>query len=138
MGKIVVDRGLEEFTIEDKKGNVLGRFEMNPADMELAKRYEKVAKEFESMADKIDESADAVDALISLEKFVYEQIDYLFNADVAAQFFSITSPFSVLASGEFFIENVLNAIGSLIEAETGKRMKKVQSKVNKYAVKYHG
>lgn len=138
MGKIVVDRGYEEFTIEDKEGNVLGKFEMNPADMELAKRYEIVAHNLQNMAEKLEESGDTVADLLSCEKYIYEQIDYLFNSNVAEKFFSITSPFSVLASGEFFVENVLNAIGGLIESETGKRMKKIQSKVSKYASKYHG
>ena len=102
MGKIVVDRGLEQYTIEDKNGTVLGKFEMNPADVELDK-----------------------------------QIDYLFNSNVSKSFFSITSPFTVLANGEFFVENVLNAIGKLIEAETGKRFEKVQTKINQYTSKYH-
>lgn len=137
MGKIVVDRGLEEYTIEDKKGNVLGKFEMNPSDMEMAKRYEEVADAVSHIMDSVDESKDIVDILKEAEDKLSEQIDYLFNAKVSQNFFSITSPFTVLASGEFFIENVLNAIGGLIEAETGKRFKKIQSKVGKYTSKYH-
>lgn len=136
MGKIVVDRGLEEYTIEDKKGNVLGKFEMNPSDMEMAKRYEEVAEAVSHIMDSVDESKDIVDILTEAEDKLSEQVDYLFNAKVSQNFFSITSPFTVLASGEFFIENVLNAIGGLIEAETGKRFKKIQSKVAKYTVKY--
>ena len=56
MGKIVVDRGLEQYTIEDKNGTVLGKFEMNPADVELVKRYELVAKAVSHIADNVDES----------------------------------------------------------------------------------
>lgn len=136
MRKIVVDRGLEEYTIEDKKGNILGKFEMNPSDMEMAKRYEEVAEAVSHIMDSVDESKNIVDILTEAEDKLSEQIDYLFNAKVSQNFFSITSPFTVLASGEFFIENVLNAIGGLIEAETGKRFKKIQSKVAKYTVKY--
>ena len=137
MGKIIVDRGLEEYTIEDKKGNILGKFEMNPSDMEMAKRYEEVAEAVSHIMDSVDESKNIVDILTEAEDKLSEQIDYLFNAKVAQNFFSITSPFTVLASGEFFIENVLNAIGGLIEAETGKRFKKIQSKVAKYTLKYN-
>ena len=72
---------------------------------------------------------------------MYEQIDFLFNAEVSKDIFAITSPYSVLANGEFFIESVLDAISNLIEAETGKRYKKMQVKVNdkisKYTKKYH-
>lgn len=138
MGKIVVDRGLETFTIEDKKGNVLGSFEMNPSDMEMVKRYEEVSKTIEHLTDDVSEDDNSLETLLLMEKKISEQIDYLFNASVADSFFSITSPFTILANGEFFIENVLNAIGKLIEEETGKKYKKIQTKVNKYAVKYHG
>lgn len=138
MGKIVVDRGLEKFTIEDKKGTVLGEFEMNPSDMELVKRYEQVADAISHVSDGIEKEEDIAIALVKIENKVKEQINYLFNADVADNFFSITSPFTLLANGDFFIENVLNAIGELIKAETGKKFKKIQTKVNKYAVKYHG
>lgn len=137
MGKIVVDRGLEEYTIEDKNGTVLGKFEMNPADMELVKRYEHVAEAVSHIADDVDESKDIVDIVKETEEKLNNQIDYLFNSNVSQIFFSITSPFTVLPNGEFFVENVLNAIGSLIEAETGKRFKKVQTKIGKYTSKYH-
>ena len=137
MGKIIVDRGLEEYTIEDKKGNVLGSFEMNPADIEMVKRYEKVADAVSHIADDVDESKDIVDILAEMEEKLNKQIDYLFNSKVSQSFFSITSPFTVLTNGEFYIENVLNAIGGLIEAETGKRFNKIKTKVNKYAKKYH-
>lgn len=137
MGKIVVDRGLEEYTIEDKNGTVLGKFEMNPADVELLKRYEHVAEVVSHIADDVDESKDIVDILAEMEEKLNKQIDFLFNAKVSQSFFSVTSPFTVLANGEFFVENVINAIGKLIEDETGKRFAKVQTKINKYTSKYH-
>lgn len=137
MGKIVVDRGLEQYTIEDKNGTVLGKFEMNPADLEMVKRYEHVAEAVSHIADNVDESKDIVDIVKEMEEKLNKQIDYLFNSNVSQSFFSITSPFTVLANGEFFVENVLNAIGKLIEAETGKRFEKVQTKIGKYTSKYH-
>ena len=137
MGKIIVDRGLEQYTIEDKNGTVLGKFEMNPADVELVKRYEHVAEAVSHIADNVDESKDIVDIVKEMEEELYKQIDYLFNSNVSQSFFSITSPFTVLANGEFFVENVLNAIGKLIEAETGKRFEKVQTKISQYTSKYH-
>ena len=137
MGKIVVDRGLEQYTIEDKNGTVLGKFEMNHAHAELVKRYEHVAEAVSHIADNVDESKDIVDIVKEMEEKLNKQIDYLFNSNVSQSFFSITSPFTVLANGEFFVENVLNAIGKLIEAETGKRFEKVQTKIGKYTSKYH-
>ena len=89
------------------------------------------------IADDVDESKDIVDIVKEMEEKLNKQIDYLFNSNVSQSFFSITSPFTVLANGEFFVENVLNAIGKLIEAETGKRFEKVQTKIGKYTSKYH-
>ena len=137
MGKIVVDRGLEHYTSEDKNGTVLGKFEMNPADLELVKRYEHVAEAVSHIADNVEEIKDIVKIVKEMEEKLNKQIDYLFNSNVSQSFFSITSPFTVLANGEFFVENVLNAIGKLIEAETGKRFEKVQTKIGKYTSKYH-
>lgn len=141
MGKIVVDRGLEEYTIEDINGKCLGKFSFNPSDIELVKRYEKVADAISHIADGVDTSKDLADIISGLEEKMYEQIDFLFNAEVSKDIFAITSPYSVLANGEFFIESVLDAISNLIEAETGKRYKKMQVKVNdkisKYTKKYH-
>ena len=137
MVKIIVDRGLEQYTIEDKNGTVLGKFEMNPADVELVKRYEHVSEAVSHIADNVDESKDIVDIVKEMEEKLNKQIDYLFNSNVSQSFFSITSPFTVLANGEFFVENVLNAIGKLIEAETGKRFEKVQTKISQYTSKYH-
>lgn len=138
MGKIIADNGFEEFTIEDKKGNVLCTFEMNPADSAMVVRFEEVSKNLNSVADGISEDMTEAQALDFVQKKVTEQIDYLFGASISGELFKTTSPFAVLASGEFFVENVLNAIAKVLEAEAGKRFNKVQLKVNKYAEKYHG
>ena len=72
------------------------------------------------------------------EKIVTEQINYLFGADIAENFFSITSPFTPVGNGELFLFNVLNAIANVVESETGERVKRISAKVNKYSAKYHG
>ena len=110
---------------------------MNPADIEIAKRFEKVSSAISSISEELDESKDIIDNLMKLEEKVYEQIDYLFNAPVSKSFFSITSPFTVLANGEFFVENVINSISSIINAEAPKRYKKANEKIERYAKKYH-
>ena len=137
MGEIIVDRGLEEYAIKDEKGNVLGSVEMNPADMEIAKRSEQVSSAISSISEEWDESKDIIDNLMKLENKVYEQIDYLFNAPVSKSLFSITSPFTVLANGDFFVDNVINSISSIIKTEAPKRYKKANEKIDRYAKKYH-
>ena len=65
-----------------------------------------------------------------------KSIDYLFNAPVAEKFFSITSPFTMLNSGQFFVENVMNAIRGVIEQKRDVKLKAVQNHVQKYTQKY--
>lgn len=45
-------------------------------------------------------------------------------------------PFSPLASGKLFFEEVVDAIGRVIETETEHRAKKVRTRMNKYVTKY--
>ena len=40
--KIVVDDGSKVYTIENKRGKVLGKFEFRPTDTNIVKRYEEV------------------------------------------------------------------------------------------------
>ena len=46
------------------------------------------------------------------------------------------SPFTPLKSGKLYIEEVVEKIGTVIESETGKRLKKVQNRMEKYTAKY--
>lgn len=142
MAKIVIDTGLETYDIEDKNGKKLGSFSMNPSDLEMIKRYDVVAQTLNHIMDDVPDGDISIEEMKKIleekEQIIRTQIDYLFNADISDEFFKITSPFTPVGRGELFFENVINAIGSLVEAETGKRMKKIESKVNKYAVKYHG
>lgn len=137
MGEIIVDNGQELFTIKNKQGKILGEIWMNPTDMEIVKRYDQTARNLEKISEAVDADKPEEEILYELEERVKHEIDYLFNAEVSESFFSITSPFTVLASGEFFIENVINAIGAVLEAKTGERMSRIKARVSKYTEKYH-
>lgn len=136
MEKIIVDSGFEEFEVTDKRGRIYGTVQFNPSDMNLINRYEDVAEKMAALSDDVPDDADVVEAKKMCEKKVYDLIDYLFDAPVANVFFAVTSPFSPLASGDLYVESVLNALSDKIEQYTGKRVDKVQAKVNKYAAKY--
>lgn len=138
MGKIVIDDGKEEYTIEDKHGNVLGSFRMNASDLGMIKRYEDLANDISSISDGIDSTADSVEILTAIEQKLYAAVDKFFGSSVSADIFGITSPFTPLANGDLFYENVLSAICTLIEQETGEKLKRVNAKVAKYATKYNG
>lgn len=131
--KIVIDDGSKVYTIENKKGKVLGKFEFRPSDTNIVQRYEEVVEYFNGF--KLPENTEA--AMKAAEKEMAEKMSFLIGADAGAAFFSIMGPFSALASGELFVENVLNAIANVIERELSIRTKRVQSRMNKYVAKYH-
>ena len=71
-----------------------------------------------------------------MEKEAGEKIDLLFGAPVSEKFFKITSPFTVLESGETFAEQIITVIGGIIEKELEAREKAQQERVRKYTAKY--
>ena len=67
---------------------------------------------------------------------VADELSYLIGSNSKESFFSILGPFSPLASGKLFFEEVVDAIGRVIETETEHRAKKVRTRMNKYVAKY--
>lgn len=130
---IVIDDGSKVYNIKNKQGKMLGRFEFRPSDTNIVKRYEEVVDFFNSF--KLPE--DTNESMETAEKELTEKMSYLIGADADESFFSIMGPFSALASGELFIENVLGAIANVIEREMSVRTKRVQRRMNKYVAKYH-
>lgn len=131
--KIVIDDGSKIYTIENKRGKFLGKFEFRPSDTNILKRYEEVVDFFNTF--KMPE--DTEEAVKAAEKEMVDKISYLIGGNSEEAFFSILGPFSALASGELFIENVLNSVSAVIEKEMSVRTRKVQRRMNKYVQKYH-
>ena len=139
--KIVIDDGYKTYNIENKEGRLLGQFSFNPSDTGIIHRHAEVVKSLEELEMSIlsnDKKNSLDEALKEVEAVIYEKINYLLDADVAESFFSIMGPLSPLASGQYYIESVLDAIGQAIQAETGERVKKINRKISKHTSKYHG
>ena len=133
--QIKTDISLDEYEFVDADGKVLFSVAFNPADINIIRRYEKVVEEIE----KIDLSSfgeETAAALENAEKGLGEQLDLLLNADVSKEIFAVMSPFTPLANGKLYAEEIIEKIGSVIETETGKRLKKVQNRIGKYTAKY--
>lgn len=137
--EVIVDSGLCTYDIKDKEGRLLGQFTFNPSDTDIVKRHEKVVSAFEKMEIPDMNGENLAKGLEKIDSFIYEQINYLLDSkEVAESFFSIMGPLSPLASGQFFVESVLDAIGQAIQMETGERVKKISGKIRKHTSKYHG
>ena len=142
MGNVIkINDGYKTYDIVNQDDKLLGQFSFNPSDTNIIKRHAEVVEALEKLELDISANEDEkglYEALKKVEAVVYEKINYLLDADVAEKFFYIMGPFSPLASGQFFIETVLDAIGQAISAETGERVKKINSKIKKHTSKYHG
>ena len=137
--EVIVDSGLCTYDIKDKEGRLLGQFTFNPSDTDIVKRHEKVVSAFEKMEIPDMNEGNLAKGLEKMDLFICEQINYLLDSEDAAEsFFSIMGPLSPLASGQFFVESVLDAIGQAIQMETGERVKKISGKIRKHTSKYHG
>lgn len=132
---IVVDDCAKRYRIVNKFGKELGIITINPADMNITKRYEQVVQVFNGLADDIGD-AEGTPSLDEAEEKLCNQIDYLLADAVSETLFKVTSPFSMTKSGEFFAENVLNAIAAVIEKEIGIRVRKAKSRIDRYTKKY--
>lgn len=130
---IIIDDGSKVYNIKNKNGKLLGKFEFRPSDTNIVKRYEEVVDFFNNFT--VPE--DTEQAMQTAEKEMTEKMSYLIGGDAGDAFFSIMGPFSALASGELFVENVLGAIAKVIEKEMDVRTKRVQRRMNKYVAKYH-
>lgn len=130
---IIIDDGSKVYNIKNKQGKMLGRFEFRPTDTNIVRRYEEVVDYLNnfSIPDDTEESYKIA------EKEISEKLSYLIGGNAEKDFFSIMGPFSPLPSGEFFMENVVNAIASVIEKEMNVSTKRVQRRMNKYVAKYH-
>ena len=141
MGNVIeINDGYKTYDIVNQDEKLLGSFSFNPSDTNIIHRHAEVVEALEKLELDISAKKDETsldEAFKAVEAVVYEKINYLLNADVAENFFSIMGPFSPLASGQYFIESVIDAIGQAISAETGARVKKINSKIQKHTSKYH-
>lgn len=141
MGNVIkINDGYKTYDIVNQDDKLLGQFSFNPSDTNIIHRHAEVVEALEKLemdiSSKVEEKS-LNEAFKEIESVVYEKINYLLDADVTEKFFSIMGPFSPLESGQFFIETVLDAIGQAISAETGARVKKINSKIKKHTAKYH-
>ena len=133
--KITFNTGAKSYEIVDQDGNELGVFRFIPSDAGILKRYKEAAAFFSGINDRI-KNKDFEEILPDLEKEAGEKIDLLFGASVSESFFKITSPFTIIDSGETFAEQIITVIGGIIEKELSEREKKQQARIDEYVAKY--
>lgn len=96
---------------------------------EEMKKYENIEIKSDGSANVDDETA--ADNIRDLGRFICEQFDYIFNANVSQIIFGTASPLST-RSGVPLYERVFNAIVPLIEKDLKAESKKADERIRKY------
>nr|DAH20662.1 MAG TPA: tail assembly chaperone [Caudoviricetes sp.] len=127
----------EEYEFLDASGKPLFTISFHASDIAIIHRYDEVITYLNKLDMSTLQSAENTsEELVRIENELAEQLDKMFNANISEQIYSVMSPFTPLSSGKLYIEEIIEKIGGLIEAETGARLKKVQSRMSKYTAKY--
>lgn len=138
--QITIFDGFKTYELVNQDKKVLGEISFNPTDANIAKRYEEVVEQLEKidMDINIENPEEITKELKKVDEIIYEKINYLVDADIADTLFSIMGPYSLMPSGLFFVEYILEVIGKIISKETGVRVKKMNKRIQKHTKKYHG
>ena len=127
----------EEYEFLDTAGKTLFTISFHASDIAIIHRYDDVVEYLNKLDTSMLSAAENTgEELARIENELAEQLNKMFNADIAGPIYSVMSPFTPLASGKLYIEEIIEKIGTLVEEETGTRLKKVQSRMSKYTAKY--
>lgn len=134
MERIKINDGYKSYEIVNQDDKVLGVFRFNPADSNIVEKYNDVVESLQTAIAPAEQGDE--ETISRASSLIREKMDDLFGEDTSKTFFSITGPLSPLSNGQFFAENILEAIGAIIEKEMEARVKKVRERMNKYTDKY--
>lgn len=127
----------EEYEFLDASGKPLFTISFHASDIAIIHRYDEVVTYLNKLDTSTLQTAENTsEELARIENELAEQLDKMFNANISEPIYSVMSPFTPLSSGKLYVEEIIEKIGGLIEAETGARLKKVQSRMSKYTAKY--
>lgn len=147
MSDIIISKDVyEEIKIKDYTGKLLSQFSFNPSDANIFDRYNKFVAGFEDLRDEIqayEKEAEKGNYDKNFEKLdiinnkIYERLDYLLNAEVSKNIFSVMGPLSPLPSGDYYFTFILEQIMKKIQNATGARIYQMDMKIRKHTAKYH-
>lgn len=136
--QLVVDDGFVKVPMVNLQGEEIGSFSFQPTDVEIVNRFNESMSKFDEVLaplSEADESADSVAALNEARDRLFRLLDYIFKADTGKSLFGRMHPFSPVG-GRFYCEEVLDKLGSFIQAQFGEETKKVNARMQKYVKQY--
>ena len=141
MQSIRFDDGFKEFMINDDPNKVI-RFD--PTDFSIIERFNTAMKnieqstqeltndiEIDSKGEPADELDIAAEAVAKVNKFIKDQIDYIFDSPVSDMVFGNKSPLAMVKGVPLF-ERFILAAQAVIEKELKAEMKASEKRISKY------
>lgn len=142
---IVVDDGYKLITVQNSLGEVIGKFRFNPTDINIVNRYREISEQFNDVLKPLKDAEitaegeagdeQSVDLINEAEKRMIELMDYMLNCDSREAFFSKTHLFTP-TDGNFYCQNVFDAVGQFISKKFDSEIKKISSRVDKHTHGY--
>ena len=140
---INIESPVKYYDFTDQHGDVLATLKFVPTDLDIFNRQQATYKAFEDMwlelksiQDNKKEEELSLEIINRYAKSLQDKFDYLFNADTSG-FFKIASPFTPLENGDPWALVILENVKKIIEQETGKNLKEMESKAGKYTQQYN-
>ncbi len=136
MERIKIDDGSKSYEIVNTEDRLIGTFTFNPSDTNIVQKYDAVVDSLDKYFDEIKGANFTKESFIAAQDAIIDKFSELVGEDASKTFFSICGPFTPMQNGNLYLQNVIEAVAGIIEKETQKRMKNVQSKMDKYLEGY--
>ena len=140
---ITVDDGRRSIPIYDQGGEQIGAFTFHPTDIGIIDRYDRMTEQLDAILQPLEaltlESGEAdifaprnAGAIRQARDRLYEAVNELFGAPGAAEaFFGSMHPFSPV-NGEFYCNQVLQAVGAFIGRQFARETRAMSKKAKQY------
>lgn len=126
---ITIKTGVEHYKIRDEKKNIIAEFDLNPGDINVARRYDEIAEKLRKY--EIPDTNDARADVENAESYLMERFDYLLGYNASKEIFGRYSPLVPLVSGTFFFQELIGVIGTLVRDGIRKRTGEIENQVEK-------
>ena len=139
--KIELSTKMETFEIEFKDRGITAEIQFNPADPDLAVRFEEMQKRIEEKLNsltkiELDENGNAkdlafVDNIKKVNSLLCDELDRAFGNKISDVVFQFCSPMAI-TGGEYFIVQFIKAISPVIEKSIKEKNKALNRHLQKY------
>lgn len=136
-----LDDGTKEITLVNPYGRVIAKLHIRTADISILDRFNALMKDFSSITKPLEDISLNADGTVEFDRdwakvkkvegLLIQKINALFDMDDANDLFATRNPFSSV-NGRFFVENVLEVLGNVINRAVEEEAKLARARTEKY------